>query len=82
MFHDETLNMHPQLLNRDSSNRYLEEIVPHERVIAFRVFTWQINVLIHVESDNMLKADLLLSVHFDKIFVAADVESRRDNHTS
>jgi len=46
-----------------------KEVLPHERVVGFRMITRQANVLVHVEGNNMLKADFSSLVHFDQELV-------------
>lgn len=47
----------------------IKEVAVHEGVIAFRVFLRQANVLVHVESHNMLKAYFTCFVHRNQMFV-------------
>ena len=46
-----------------------EEIVPHERVIAFGVLFRQAYVLIHVEGNHVLERDHSLLVQLDQVLI-------------
>ena len=50
----------------------VEEVVPHERVVAFWVINWQTYVFIHVESDYILERNFSLFVQLNQSFVHAE----------
>ena len=43
----------------------IEEITVHKAVVAFRMLFRQTDIFVHVEGDNVLKADLACFMHFD-----------------
>ena len=49
-----------------------EEVVPHERMVAFRVFFRQTAVLVHVESYNMFKRHFSSLVELNQVFVHSE----------
>ena len=48
----------------------IKEVAMHKAMIAFRMLFRQPNVLIHVEGDNMLKANLACFVHLNQGFIS------------
>lgn len=52
-----------------------EKVVPHERVVGFRVRFRQGNILVHVESDDIFERDAPFAVDLNQSFVR--LERRR-----
>ena len=50
----------------------IEEIVPHERVVAFGVLAGDVDVFVHIESYDVGEADFAGLVEFDKLFVHSE----------
>ena len=46
-----------------------EEIIPHERMIAFRMIFRKTDILIHIESDHILERYDTLLVQFNQVLV-------------
>ena len=47
----------------------VEEVVPHEAVVAFWVINRQFHILVHVERDDVLERDLASTAHVNQIAV-------------
>jgi hypothetical protein len=47
----------------------IEEIIIHEAMVAFWMLFWQADVFVHVERNNVFKADFASLVQFDQTFV-------------
>ena len=43
----------------------IEEVTVHKAVVAFWMLFRQTDIFVHVEGDNVLKADLACFMHFD-----------------
>jgi len=50
----------------------VKKVLVHEGVVAFRVVTRKVNVLVHIESDHILKANLRGLVHLDQRLVGGN----------
>ena len=53
----------------------IEKVVPHERMVTFGMVFGQADILIHIESDDILEGDLAVAVHGSDLIVAGGVDN-------